>query len=53
MYKTIFWDNDWVLVDTEPLFFKATKSILNKVDIDLSSDFYRNEQLKKNISHLY
>jgi HAD superfamily hydrolase (TIGR01509 family) len=33
---TILWDNDGVLVDTEGLYFRATRSVLASVDIDLT-----------------
>ena len=48
--KAIFWDNDGTLVDTEPLFFEATKQVLAEVGVNLSMDFYINKQLKLNIS---
>jgi HAD superfamily hydrolase (TIGR01509 family) len=37
----IFWDNDGVLVDTEHLYFEATRDVLASVDIALTEDDYR------------
>jgi beta-phosphoglucomutase-like phosphatase (HAD superfamily) len=34
--KAIFWDNDGVLVDTERLYYTATKQVLATVGVDLS-----------------
>ena len=50
MFKAIFWDNDGILVDTELLFFEATKKVLAEVDANLTMDFYINKHLKSNIS---
>jgi beta-phosphoglucomutase-like phosphatase (HAD superfamily) len=30
---TVLWDNDGVLVDTEELYFRASRQVLAKVDI--------------------
>lgn len=40
MIKTILWDNDGVLVDTEELYFEAGRYILSKVGIVLSKEEY-------------
>lgn len=40
MIKAIFWDNDGILVDTERLYFAATKKILATVDIELTKEMY-------------
>lgn len=40
MIKAIFWDNDGILVDTEHLYFAATKKILATVDIELTREMY-------------
>jgi len=37
MIKAIFWDNDGVLVDTERLFYAATKHILSTVGVNLTT----------------
>jgi HAD superfamily hydrolase (TIGR01509 family) len=39
-FDAIFFDNDGVLVDTEPLFLKATQEILDSVDIRLAAKDY-------------
>jgi HAD superfamily hydrolase (TIGR01509 family) len=36
MYEWIFWDNDGVLVDTEPLYFRATAEVLQAAGFALS-----------------
>ena len=41
MIEAIFWDNDGVLVDTEHLYFEATRDVLATVDIPLTEDDYR------------
>lgn len=38
--KAIFWDNDGVLVDTEHLYFQATKHVLASAGIQLTEDEY-------------
>lgn len=40
MIKAILWDNDGVLVDTERLYFRATKEILATVGVELSQEMY-------------
>lgn len=40
MIKSIFWDNDGILVDTEKLYFKASKLTFAKIGIDLTSEMY-------------
>jgi HAD superfamily hydrolase (TIGR01509 family) len=41
MVEAIFWDNDGVLVDTEHLYFEATRRVLASVDIPLTEEDYR------------
>ncbi len=36
MYEWIFWDNDGVLVDTEPLYYRATAEVLHEAGFALS-----------------
>jgi HAD superfamily hydrolase (TIGR01509 family) len=50
MFKAIFWDNDGVLVNTEPLFFQATKEVLKRIGIKYTEGFMKEQQLTKNIS---
>jgi HAD superfamily hydrolase (TIGR01509 family) len=38
--KAIFWDNDGVLVNTEGLYFEATRKVLADADIDLTREMY-------------
>jgi HAD superfamily hydrolase (TIGR01509 family) len=38
--KAIFWDNDGVLVDTEHVYFEATRRVLASTGIDLDEDAY-------------
>lgn len=38
--RAIFWDNDGVLVETEHLYFQATRDVLASVDIPLSEAQY-------------
>lgn len=40
MIRAIFWDNDGVLVDTEELYFDATRKMLAQVDVDLTRQLY-------------
>jgi len=47
MLKAILWDNDGVLVDTEELYFSATRDILTKAGIDLSRDLFIKISLKQ------
>ena len=41
MYKSILWDNDGVLVDTEKWYFQATKEIMKEEGFELSLEIYR------------
>ncbi len=50
MYKAIFWDNDGVLVNTEPLYFEATQKVLAEIGINLTMEFYKHDHLKYNKS---
>ena len=47
MLKAILWDNDGVLVDTEELYFSATRDVLTKAGIDLSRDLFIQISLKQ------
>jgi HAD superfamily hydrolase (TIGR01509 family) len=40
MIKAIFWDNDGILVDTEKLYYKASKLTFTKIGIDLTDQMY-------------
>ncbi|WP_437791911.1 HAD family hydrolase [Sorangium sp. So ce693] len=41
MFKAILWDNDGVLVDTEGLYFQATRETIASVGVELTIDDYR------------
>jgi HAD superfamily hydrolase (TIGR01509 family) len=41
MLNTILWDHDGVLVDTEALYFRATREVLARVGVDFTADQYR------------
>ncbi len=41
MLKTILWDNDGVLVDTERLYFSASRIALARVSLELSPEDFR------------
>jgi len=38
--KTILWDNDGLLVDTEQLYFSATRDVLSEVGVELTLDMF-------------
>ncbi len=38
--RALLWDNDGVLVDTEPLFFQATREALSGFGVRLREDIY-------------
>ena len=40
MLRAVFWDNDGVLVDTEELYFDATRSVLAEAGFALSTEEY-------------
>jgi len=46
-FDAVFFDNDGILVDTEPLFLQATKEILASVDIELSSETYHDLTMRQ------
>lgn len=41
MYRALLWDHDGVLVDTERLYFQATRELLAEVGAHLDEDGYR------------
>lgn len=47
MLKALLWDNDGVLVDTEPLFFRATQESLAEVGIALTQEQFVHFSLKR------
>ncbi len=46
MIKAIFWDNDGVLVDTEWLFFRATRESMAQIGVDVTQEQYVEAVLK-------
>jgi HAD superfamily hydrolase (TIGR01509 family) len=54
MIKAILWDNDGVLVDTEGLYFQATKDILSQAGVNLTQEMYAEYSLKhgRSVWHL-
>ena len=49
---TILWDNDGVLVDTEGLYFQATKTVLKTLGIDLTPGQFKEISLRRGQSSL-
>ncbi len=47
MIKAIFWDNDGVLVDTENLYFQASREVLSEIGIDLTSERFIDISLRQ------
>lgn len=45
MTVALLWDHDGVLVDTEGLYFQATREMLARVDVVLTSELYRQHLL--------
>lgn len=45
--RAVLWDNDGVLVDTEGLYFRATREILATVDVELTRDLFVQLSLKE------
>lgn len=48
MIKTIFWDNDGVLVDTERLYFEANRMLFSMFGIDITKELYIENYLRNN-----
>ena len=47
MLKAVFWDNDGVLVDTEGLYFEATRAVLARVGVVLTVERYTDLSLRR------
>lgn len=47
MIKAVFWDNDGVLVDTERLYFQATRELLQKAGVTLTEELFQRISLKE------
>jgi HAD superfamily hydrolase (TIGR01509 family) len=48
--KAILWDNDGVLVDTEKLYFQAGRERVEKEGVELTTDKFIEQSLKKGMS---
>ncbi len=44
---TVLWDNDGVLVDTEGLYFQATRTVLQTVGVELTPDKFKEISLRR------
>ncbi len=47
MIKAIFWDNDGVLVDTEDLYFQASREMLANIGVKLTAELFIQISLKQ------
>jgi HAD superfamily hydrolase (TIGR01509 family) len=47
MIRAVFWDNDGVLVDTEKLYFQATRELLLKAGVTLTETLFQRISLKE------
>jgi HAD superfamily hydrolase (TIGR01509 family) len=47
MIRAIIWDNDGVLVDTEELYFEATRAVLLEIGIDLTIELFTQISLRQ------
>ena len=47
MLKAILWDNDGVLVDTERLYFEATRAALARVGVTLTAEIFADLNLRR------
>ena len=45
--KALLWDNDGILVDTEPLYMGVTREIMAEVGVGLSIDEFREVSLER------
>ena len=41
MIRAVFWDNDGVLVDTEKLYFQATRELLLRAGVTLTPELFK------------
>jgi len=46
-FDAVFFDNDGILVDTEPLFLEATREILATVGVEVTADDYHEISMRK------
>ncbi len=45
--QALLWDNDGVLIETEPLYFRATQEILADIDVELTVEDYQEISLRQ------
>jgi HAD superfamily hydrolase (TIGR01509 family) len=50
MLRAVFWDNDGVLVDTERLYFEATREALGRAGLELSEAAFADLSLRQGLS---
>ena len=50
-FDAILFDNDGILVDTEPLFLQATQEILATVDVILTAADYHEISMRQGLHH--
>jgi HAD superfamily hydrolase (TIGR01509 family) len=50
--RALLWDNDGVLVDTEPLYFQATRELLGELGIELTRERFADLSLRQGRSCL-
>jgi HAD superfamily hydrolase (TIGR01509 family) len=50
MLRAIFWDNDGVLVDTERLYYDATRAALGRAGVELTEEAYEDLSLRQGLS---
>lgn len=47
MIRAVFWDNDGVLVDTEKLYFQATRELLREAGVTLTEELFQQISLRE------
>ena len=52
MLKAVIWDNDGVLVDTEELYFKATREVLSEIGVDLTAELFNRISFNAGPKHI-
>lgn len=50
MVEAILWDNDGVLVDSERLYYQATRETLARIGADLTLELYQEHSLRRGMS---
>jgi beta-phosphoglucomutase-like phosphatase (HAD superfamily) len=53
MVRTVIWDNDGILVDTEELYFKTTREVLSEIGVDLTAELFDQISLMQGRSSFY